>query len=158
MGEVGFSPCVISKSYVWQKEHVRQPLRDEPVDEPSAAHGANRFLGDSKNLHSKQTKLFRATRQDFRRASDCTVSSLASLAAPMWLMDSQCWPAVHLVVLDHALAPPDSLRSCDASVSISSVVLIETSLKLSCGLRPAQSTLSRERFSPVTPTRHADGH
>src|ERR1700687_5520217 len=48
MGEVDFSPCVISKSYVWQKEHVRQPLRDEPVDEPSAAHGANRFLEDSK--------------------------------------------------------------------------------------------------------------
>ena len=110
-----------------------------------------------KNLHSKQTKLFRATRQDFRRASDCTVSSLASLAAPMWLMDSQCWSADHLVVLDHALAPPDSLRSCDASVSISSVVLIETSLKLSCGLSPAQSTLSRERFSPV-PSRPREFH
>ena len=57
------------------------------------------------NLHSKQTKLFRATRQDFRRTSDCTVSSLASLAAPMWLMDSQCWSADRLVVR----TPPDSL-------------------------------------------------
>jgi len=146
-GKVGFSPCVISKSYVWQKEHVRQPLRDEPLDKPSAAWGEP-ILGDPKNLHSKQTKLFRAPRQDFRRTSDCPVSSWASLAAPMWRMDSLCWSADHLV-LDHAPAPPDSLRSSDASVSISSVVLIETSLKLSCGLSPAQSTLSRERFSAL---------
>src|SRR5665811_1421338 len=103
-----------------------RPLRDEPVDKPSAAWGEP-ILGNPKNLHSKQTKLFRATRQDFRRTSDCTVSSLASLAAPMWFMDSQCWSADHLVVLNHVLAPPDSLRSCDASVSISSVMLIETS-------------------------------
>jgi hypothetical protein len=116
-------------------------------------HGANRFLGTQKNLHSKQTKLFRATRQAFRRSSDCAVSSLASLAAPMWLMHTQCWSAGHLVVLNHALAPPDSPRSCDASVSISSVV--ETSLKLSCGLSPAQSTLSRERFSPVARLRRS---
>src|SRR3984893_3661497 len=104
--------------------------------------------GDPKNLHSKQTKLFRAPLQDFRRTSDCPVSSLASLAVPMWRMDSLRWSADHLV-LDHAPAPPDSLRPSDASVSISSVVLIETSLKLSCGLSPAQSTLSRERFSAV---------
>ena len=36
-------------------------------------------LPPPKNLHSKQTKLFRTTRQDFRR--DCTVSSLASLVS-----------------------------------------------------------------------------
>jgi hypothetical protein len=35
--------------------------------------------------------------------------------------------AAHLIVLNHALAPPDSLPSCDASVLISSVMLIETS-------------------------------
>jgi hypothetical protein len=63
---------------VWQKEHVRQPLRDEPVDKLSAAWGEP-ILGEPKNLHSKQTKMF----QDFRRTSDCAVSSLASLAAPM---------------------------------------------------------------------------
>ena len=139
LGEVGFSPRVISKSYVWQKEHVRQPLRDEPVDKPSAAWGEP-ILGDPKNLPSKQTKLFRATRQDFRPTCDCRVSSLASLAAPMWLMDSQSWSADHLVVLNHALAPPDSLRSCDASVSISSVMVIETSSHSKTIVRAQAST------------------
>ena len=36
----------------------------------------------------------------------------------MWFMDSQCWSADHLVVLNHVLAPPDSLRSCDASAVV----------------------------------------
>jgi hypothetical protein len=39
-------------------------------------HWANPILGGPENLRSKQTKLFRATRQDFRRTSDCRVSSL----------------------------------------------------------------------------------
>jgi len=30
MGKVLFSPHVISKGYVWQKDHLQQPLRYEP--------------------------------------------------------------------------------------------------------------------------------
>jgi hypothetical protein len=36
-------------SYAWQKEHVRQPLRDEPVDESSAAWGEPDSWGSKKS-------------------------------------------------------------------------------------------------------------
>src|SRR6266849_5216410 len=55
-GESSFLSLCDFKELRVEKGHVRQPLRDEPVDKPSAAWGEP-ILGDQKNLHSKQTKL-----------------------------------------------------------------------------------------------------
>ena len=100
------------------KEHVRQPLRDEPVDKASAAWGEP-ILGRPKNLHSKQAKLFRATRQDFRPhlrlygfvigiVSGAGVAHGFPVRGPQFILLSSIMRSRRLIAFHHATLPSRS--------------------------------------------------
>ena len=99
--------------------------------------GRTRFLGIQK-LHSKQTKMVSSYSSRFSAHLRVYGFVIGIVSGAMWLMDYSAGLQIMLVVLNRALAPPDRLRSCDASDLISSVMLIETSShsKLSGGLSP----------------------
>src|SRR5512138_3461470 len=112
------------------------------------------YPAGSKISTSKETKPFRAARQDGRDIFDCRTLSFIS-RVPDDPIDFRCRPQT---ILLSSIMRSDGLKPVDLSAAPVSIFerryFWTLTPKLSCGCCRTQSTLSRERFSPLA---HRDG-